>query len=161
MYKITNSLINKTFRISSIVMDTFRTFPSWSTRDTAQWKLEYSNYIHPLADYSYSQYMKSKQIIWWEYRSGRNRQKWLPEESCFESLIRHIEIVKLIKHWFDVYEYNLDGVIDWDVVPSWTKPSIPEWAIVDHKNIESELNACRFNSEAMKLYYLNWGYGVS
>lgn len=139
-------------------METFRKFETWATRDIATGKLEYSNYIHPLADYSFAEYMKSKQIIGGEYRKGNNRQKWIPEDSCFESLIRHIEIVKLIKHWFDVYECNIDWVIDWVVILKWKMSHFPEWAIVDHKNIESELNAIRFNTEAMKLYYIDGGY---
>lgn len=138
----------------------FRTFPSWSTRDTSNWKLEYANYIHPLADYDYAEYMKSKQIIGWQYRRWDNWQKWIPEESCFDSLVRHVEILKLLKHWFDVYELEKDWNIDWIVVKTWESIKTEKWTNVYKKDIKSELNAIRFNSEAMKLYYLDWWYNL-
>lgn len=129
-----------------------RTFETGATRDIATGKLEYSNYINPLADYNYAEYMKGKQYIGWEYRKGNNWQKWIPDESLFESLVRHMEIVKLIRAWYRVWECKKDWVVSWVVHKDdkWTG----EYDTVEEKNIIDELNAMRFNSEALKLYYL-------
>ena len=141
---------------------THREFNTGATRDTNKWKLQYSKYIHPLADYSFAEYMKSKQVIWWEHREGDNRQKGIPEESLFDSLVRHIEILKLLKKWHQVKEikhldWKIDLIIDEEV------PSNDKWKIVvlecENKTIEGELNAIRFNGEALKLYYIKWWYG--
>lgn len=127
-----------------------RIFDTWASRDTSDGKLEYSNYIHPLNDFNFAQYMQSKQIIWWEYRRWDNRQKWIPEESLFDSLIRHIEIVKLLRKWYDVYEKRNEN---WSVELIVKKKSEKSLDF-EQKDIISELNAIRFNSEAMKLFYL-------
>lgn len=135
-----------------------RTFDTGATRDNNNGKLEYSNFIHPLADYSFAEYMKSKQIIWGEYRRWDNWQKGIPEESLYESLIRHIETLKLLKKWYKVVELSYENNTNWIVTEGnieWEKYT--PWAKIDVKDIETELNAIRFNSEAMKLYYLdNW-----
>lgn len=137
------------------MVDSFRTFPSWSTRDTATGKLEYSNYIHPLADYSFAQYMKSKQTIWWEYRRWDNRIKWLWEESLFDSLCRHIEIVKLLQKWYYVYEIKQDWIVD--LIVSEKQQENKWYDLFEEKDLVNELNAVRFNSEALKLYKM-WLY---
>jgi hypothetical protein len=135
--------------------ETFRTFPSWSTRDVATGKLEYSNYIHPLADYSFAQYMKSKQIIGWEYRRGDNWQKWLWEESLFDSLCRHMEIIKLLQKGYYVYEIKQDWVVDLIVSD---KPQENKWYdFFEEKEMVNELNAVRFNMQWLLLYKL-WLY---
>ena len=133
-----------------------RTFDTWANRDTADWKLEYCKYINPLCDYSFSVYMNSKQIIDWEKRDGDNRQKWIPSDSLFDSLTRHIEILKLLSNWYDVYEVKKDQVVRLIVRESSSKIGIIEesFDFVEKKDIITELNAIRFNSEALKLYYL-------
>lgn len=119
-----------------------------ATRDTGNWKLEYNKYINPLCDYNFSMYMRSKQIIWWEYRDWDNRQKWLWSNSLFDSLCRHIEILKLLMKWHRVFEYK-----DWDKIQLVVDPiEISMWW--EEKQIITELNACRFNSEWMKLELL-------
>ena len=130
-------------------MENFRTFDSGATRDAADGKLEYGNYIHPLNDYSFANYMKWKQIIGGEYRRGDNWQKGIPDESLFDSLIRHIEILKLLRKGHKVIEIKVKGKID--LIIDW---EAPENAEVFEKNIIDELNAIRFNSEALKLFYL-------
>ena len=132
-----------------------RTFDTGATRDIATGKLEYSNYIHPLCDYSFSNYMKWKQIIWWEYRRGDNWQKGIPDESLFDSLVRHMEIVKLLRKWYDVWETKKEWIIELLALKEWELLLDKEYEFVEQKNIETELNAVRFNSEALKLYYLN------
>lgn len=126
-----------------------REFNSWATRDTATGKLEYANYIHPLNDFSFANYMRGKQIIDGEYRRGDNWQKGIPPESLFDSLCRHIEILKLLYKWHRVYEtktnWVVELVVDWDV---------PHTDWYESKTIENELNAIRFNSEALKLSFL-------
>lgn len=128
-----------------------RKFDTWATRDISTGKLEYSNYIHPLCDYSFSAYMRSKQIIWDEYRRGDNWQKWIPAESLFDSLIRHTETLKLLRKWYMVIETRKDWVIDWIVTWKTFDFDISDVDDYDIKDIETELNAIRFNSEALKL----------
>ena len=125
----------------------FRKFNSGATRDSSNGKLEYEWYINPLNDYSFAEYMKTKQIIWWEYRKWDNWQKWIPTSAIFPSLIRHIEILKLLYKWYKVYEYKV-----WEEVKLHVWDNPPE--LVEQKNIIQELNAIRFNTEAMKLNYL-------
>lgn len=127
-----------------------RVMKSWSTRDTAKGKLEYSWYMHPLNDYNYAMYMRSKQIIWWEYRRWNNRQQWLWFANLFESFCRHAEAVKLLIYWHDVYEYKTDQWVELIVDPIEIDPT---W---EKKELVSELNGCRFNSDWMKLEVLLW-----
>lgn len=131
-----------------------RTFDTGATRDIATGKLEYSNYIHPLCDYSFSNYMKWKQIIWWEYRRGDNWQKGIPDESLFDSLVRHMEIVKLLRKWYTVLETKKDWIIDLLVLSEWQSFNKDSYDFTEEKHLITELNAVRFNSEALKLYYL-------
>lgn len=131
-----------------------RTFDTGATRDIDDGKLEYSRYINPLADYSFAKYMLWKQIIWWEYRRGDNWQKWIPEESLFDSLIRHTEIVKLLRKWYDVIETKKDWLVELHVSKDTEMIDTSKYDFVDVKTMEQELNAIRFNTEAMKLYYI-------
>lgn len=139
-------------------MKTFRTMETWATRDNNSWKLEYQNYINPLCDYSFAQYMKWKQIIWWEYRRGDNRQKWLWKESLFESLVRHIEVLKLLYKWYRVFEVKKDWVADLIVLEKNTIFDEKSFDFCEEKNIITECNAIRFNSEALKLDILSDNY---
>ena len=91
--------------------------------------------------------MKTKQVIWGEYRKWDNRTKWIPTSATFPSLIRHIEVLKLLMKWIRVREYK----DNWEVRRAVGECNI-EWA--EEKNIIQELNACRFNVETMKLNYL-------
>jgi hypothetical protein len=125
-----------------------RTFETWATRDTANGKMEYVKYSHPLCDYSWAKYMLWKQIIDGQYRNGDNRQKWMPFDELMQSFVRHTEIVKLLYYWHTVYEER-----DGDAVHIHVDP-IEVWDDWEQKTFESELNACRFNSEAMKLQVL-------
>lgn len=139
-------------------MTDHRTFDTGATRDIDDWKLEYSRYIHPLADYSFAEYMKSKQIIWWEYRRWDNWQKWIPPESLFDSLIRHIEIVKLLYKGYNIIEVSKDWKIDLIVENKLTEINLDMYDRFDIKNLEQELNAVRFNSEALKLNIIKDGW---
>lgn len=146
---ITNETLN--------VLDkpTHRTFDTGATRDLATWKLEYSNYIHPLADFSFAEYMQSKQTIGGEYRRGDNRQKWIPPESLFDSLIRHIEIVKLLRKWLIVIETKKDWVVELVILHNPYHLKDPnDYDFWEQKDMVQELNAIRFNSEALKLSIL-------
>lgn len=131
----------------------FRTFASWATRDTSNGKLEYDKYINPLCDLSFSKYMQSKQIIGGEYRAGDNRQKGIPPESLFESLVRHVEILKLLTKWYTVAEEKVGDVVRLHVAKPWDSWAHNEW--YEYKTIIWELNAIRFNWEALKLHHLN------
>lgn len=90
--------------------------------------------------------MLSKQFINWEWREWNNWQKWLPPECLFESLCRHVEELKLLTYWYNVYEERNDWVVT-------TVLNNPKWEYVEKDFIET-LNAIRFNTEALKLYYL-------
>jgi len=129
-------------------MEKFRTFESWSTRDSAENKLEYKDYIHPLCDFSFAEYMQSKQYIGGKKRSGSNWQLWIPQDSLIDSLTRHMEILKLLEKGHRVVEYKLDG-------KTYLKVDLYELPIgaenVDWKSKVSECNAIRFNSEGYKL----------
>lgn len=126
----------------------YRITDTWATRDSAIGKLEYSKFINPQCDYSFAKYMKTKQLINGEYRPWDNWQKWLWFMNCFESFVRHTEILKLLVGWNKVYEYKQDWEIILEVNPKEVDPS---W---EEKQLETELNALRFNSEAMKLEIL-------
>lgn len=132
----------------SIQENELRRFETWATRDTSKWKLQTSKYSHPLCDYSFNTYMLSKQFINWEWREWDNWQKWIPPSSLYESLCRHIEELKLLTYWFEVFESRKD----WIVTTSLTKP---EWEDYVQKDVIETLNAIRFNTEALKLHYLN------
>lgn len=141
-------------------METFRTFDSWASRDLATWKLEWQNYSHPLNDYSFANYMKSKQIIWWEYRKGDNWQKWMPSDVLFESLVRHVEELRLLYRWYRLFETKTNWIIDMIVIPKDTVFNEEQFEFCEEKTMEMILNAIRFNSEALKLNVLSNNYMV-
>jgi len=142
-------------------MQTFRTFDSWASRDLATWKLEWQNYSHPLNDYSFANYMKSKQIIGGEYRRWDNRQNWMPSDVLFESLIRHTEELRLLYKWYRLFETKQDGVIDMIVLQKNTVFNEDAYDFCEEKTIEMVLNAIRFNWEALKLNYLSDNYIIN
>lgn len=130
--------------------ETVRKFEWGACRDGNAGKLEYGGYINPLCDYSFATYMQSKQIIWGEYRAWDNRQLWdgIPPESLYDSLVRHMEVLKLLVKGHRVWEWkDPDGVTHLDV-------SDHPLIFKEEKTIINELNAIRFNSEALKLYHL-------
>lgn len=141
-------------------MNTFRKFDTWSTRDLATGKLEWQNYSHPLNDYSFANYMKSKQIIGGEYRRGDNWQKWMPSDVLFESLVRHTEELRLLYKWYRLFETKTDWVIDMVVIPKDTVFDEDAYEFCEEKTIENILNAIRFNSEALKLSVLSDKYMI-
>lgn len=114
--------------------------------------------------------MQSKQIIWWIYRRWDNWKKWIPEESLFDSLIRHVKCLELLRDWYKVDELKLNWLIIC-VVSRWNIHHLSyiieeewewerdiervkrEWEL-STKDIVWELNAIRFNAEAIKLQYL-------
>jgi len=124
-----------------------REFETGASRDTSQGKLQTCKYSHPLCDYSFNTYMLSKQFINWEWREWDNRQKWIPPESLFESLCRHVEELKLLTYGYRVYEERNNWVVT-------TVLNDPIWEYIEKDVIET-LNAIRFNTEALKLHYLN------
>lgn len=142
-------------------MEKIRTMPSWATRNSNIGKLEYQNYSHPLCEYSFANYMKWKQIIGWEYRKWNNRQKWLGRESLFESLVRHIEIIKLLYKWYRVFETKTWDVTDLVVLQKWQILDEESFDFCEEKIMINELNALRFNSEWLKLDYLSDNYMIN
>ena len=131
---------------------TTRTFETGATRNGNKGKYEFDKYVNPINELSYAQYMKSHQVINWEYRPWDNRQKGIPFDSLFESAYRHMQTLCLLYQWYDVYEIEENGEFDWIVV-DWGEPV--EWGSNVHKkDFIEQLNAIRFNTEAMKLQYL-------
>jgi hypothetical protein len=62
-----------------------------------------------------------------------------------------MEILKLLEKGYSVTEYKKDG----KVFVTIDSCGIPDGAMnIDKKNLIGELNAIRFNSEALKLHYL-------
>jgi len=143
-------------------MSEHRTFESWASRDVAIGKMQVSKYSHPLNDYSFNAYMLSKQTIGGKFREWNNWQKWIPREALMESLCRHIEELKLLTHWYWVIEVkNKQGVttlIKQDILMDELELNAIEWQEYYEKTIEETLNAIRFNSEALKLSYLEEQY---
>jgi hypothetical protein len=134
---------------------TVRTFETWATRDIDTGKLEYSDYINPLCDYSFANFMKWKQYINWTIRAWNNWQKWIPNESLLSSLVRHTEIIKLLYQGYRVFETkDRNDVIDLKVYKTDNEIEHSWYNFVEEKTIINELNAIRFNSEALKLYYI-------
>ena len=134
-----------------------RKFETGSSRDSDKCKLKYCDYTNPLTEYSFAKYMETKQRIDWEYRSGRNRQLWIPIESLYDSLIRHVEILKLLREWYRVFEYkDKDWVTYLEVKPDWFTNK--DWR--EEKTITNELNAIHFNQNAMLLHYIKQDLGL-
>ena len=129
-------------------MSDFRTSPTGATRDTWNWKLQFSKYNNILNEFSYAKYMLSKQKIGWEYRQWDNRQKWLETRELLDSLVRHVMTVELIFAWFHVYEEKVGDT----VTLHWYEEPIDTDR--EKKNMIDELNATEFNEKALKLQYL-------
>lgn len=141
-------------------MEDFRTMPTWSTRDIATGKLEVSNYNHPLCDYSFNNYMRSKQVIGGQYRKWNNWQKGLGRESLFDSLCRHMEVLKLLYAWFRVFETKKDWVVDLIVLQKDYIFDDTAFDFCEEKDIVTECNAIRFNVSWLQLDYLSDNYIV-
>lgn len=142
-------------------MNTFRTMPSGASRDSDFWKLEVSNYSNPLCDYSFNCYMRSKQIIGGEYRKWNNRQKWLGRDSLFESMCRHVEILKLLYAGFRVFETKKDWVVDLVVLQKEHIFDDTSFDFCEEKDIITECNAIRFNICGLQLDYLSDNYSIN
>ena len=74
-----------------------RKFETGATRDTNQDKLDYEGFDSPLVTKRYAQYMHQHRIqADGSLRASDNWQKGIPKEAYMESLVRHMEGVKLI-----------------------------------------------------------------
>lgn len=133
-----------------------REFETWANRDWDMWKLQYSSYINPINDYSFAKYMLWKQYIDWEYRDWANWQKWIPEKSLIESLTRHAEAIKLLFQWYRVVETKKNWIVELFAWNDIDKINPDDFDFYEEKEIVTELNALRFNWEALKLSYLKW-----
>lgn len=135
-----------------------RTFKTWATRNGNKGKLEFHNYVNPINEFNYAQYMKWHQIINGEYRKWNNWQKGIPFDSLFESAFRHMQALWILYHGYQVHEIEKDWEYDW-VVSSETPKDFytnleNRWYKVHKKDFIEQLNAIRFNTEAMKLQLL-------
>lgn len=131
-----------------------REFETWATRNSDVWKLEFSKYVHPLNEFNFAQYMKSHQFIDGEYREGDNWTKGIPFNSLFESAYRHMQALWLMYNGYTVNETNKDWEFDWVLGTIDPEKAKEMWITYHTKNYVEQINAIRFNLEAMKLQLL-------
>lgn len=127
-----------------------RTFDTGANRDISLGKLQTSKYSNALCNFSFDRYMLSKQFINGEWREGDNRQFWIPPDSLFESLCRHIEELKLMYAWYKLVEVRDDK----GSTMQFAHEPITDGAKVIPQDIITTFNAIRFNSEALKKHFL-------
>lgn len=131
-----------------------REFKTWASRCSNQGKYEFHRFVNPLNELSFAQYMKWHQIIDGEYRRGDNWQKGIPFDSLFESAFRHMQALWLMYYGYTVNEINRDGEFDWVLGNLDPEKAKELWITYHTKEFVEQLNAIRFNTEAMKLQLL-------
>lgn len=82
-----------------------RTFASGANRNSAEGKLEYYGFSHPLVETSFAQYMHHhRKLEDGTLRDSDNWWKGFPDRVIIESLLRHIQDIKLLYAGYDVTE---------------------------------------------------------
>lgn len=136
-----------------MVKTDIRTFDSGATRDTSNGKFEYLGFMHPLNDYSFAKYMNTHRLQTdGTLRDSNNWWKGFGKENVIQSLVRHIEDLKLLYSGYYVYEKREKDNAE-RIVKKIKLATLPS----NYKEITIEecCNAIRFNSDAFKLEYLN------
>jgi hypothetical protein len=134
-----------------------RVFSSGSTRDTSEGKFEYYGFIHPLNDYSFSEYMhKHRKQSDGNLRDSNNWWKGFGKDVPLQSLVRHLEDLKLLHTGYFVYEEKKDGECR-RIVRSKKIKNLEENC--KEITLEECCNAIRFNVEAYKLEIIKEKYG--
>lgn len=155
-YQIT---INTTYMKNK---NTVRKFESGATRDTADGKLNYYGFRHPLLEQSFAYYMhEHRKQTDGSIRDANNWWKGWDKEISLQSLIRHTEDLQAINSGYLVFELRyedgsvgkeyVDGISEAnDSVKSWKEMGIAfKWVTV-----EETLNAIRFNTQSYLLQVL-------
>lgn len=86
-----------------------RTFATGANRNSAEGKLEYYGFSHPLVETSFAQYMHHHRML--EDGTLRDSDNWwkgFPERVIIESLLRHIQDIKLLYTGYKVTENGKD-----------------------------------------------------
>jgi hypothetical protein len=130
-----------------------RTFESGATRDTANGKFEYLGFIHPLNDYSFAKYMDSHRLQPdGSVRDSNNWWKGFGKDTIIQSLVRHVEDLKLLHSGFFVYEMRENNIAK-RIVKKYKIDKLPDnWKII---TIEDCCNAIRFNAEVYRIEFSN------
>jgi len=130
-----------------------RRLESGALRDTDNGKFEYFGFMHPLNDYSFAKYMhEHRKMADGSMRDSNNWWAGFGLDVCIQSLVRHIEDLKLIHAGYVVYEVR-EGSKAERVVRKNKLDELP----VGWKEITAEecCNAIRFNADAFKLETIN------
>lgn len=130
-------------------MTEIRKFKSGATRDTSNGKFDYLGFMHPLCDFSFANYMHKHRLQ--TDGSLRDANNWwggFGKDIVIQSLVRHIEDLKLLHSGFFVYEVREGNNARRVVVKNKLK-NLPKNFI--EIQLEDCCNAIRFNSEAYKL----------
>ncbi len=70
-----------------------RTFDTGATRDTAEGKLEFRGFLHPLVLERYAAYMNKNRVMKdGSKRASDNWQKGIPKAACMDSAWRHFQV---------------------------------------------------------------------
>jgi hypothetical protein len=123
-----------------------------SIRDTANGKLEYFGFMHPLCDYSFAKYMNEHRVM--ADGSLRESDNWwagFGKKVLIQSLTRHVEDLKLLHSGYHVYERR-EGASAERLVYKDKLDKLPD--NVKEITIEECLNAIRFNADSYKLEHL-------
>jgi len=129
-----------------------RKFKSGAIRSSANHKISWLGVRHPLVEKSFGEYMKRHTIT----ESGEVRQynNWWAgwsEEVSIQSLLRHVQDLECLHVGLKVYKVKLSDGEDTVVLPEPPKVLPDNWSECD---IESSLNAIRFNTGAYLLKHL-------
>ncbi len=132
-----------------------RKFTNGSTRDSADSKIHYYGFQHPLCDYSYGKYMLGHQ----KQADGKMREanNWWhgwDRSISLDSMTRHLEDLKLIHAGYYVYKKRTDMGEETIVT---IKPIDKKIVIAEKLHqvtAEEACNAIRFNTDAYKLEVL-------
>lgn len=90
-----------------------RKFNTGSTRNDKEGKLEYYGFNHPLVETSFAKYMHHHRKL--EDGSLRDSDNWwngFPEREVIESLLRHIQDIKLIYAGYKVIEKGKEVTLE-------------------------------------------------
>lgn len=130
-----------------------RKFKGGAVRDTAEGKLSYYGFRHPLVEQSFAKYMEGHQTL--PDGSKREANNWWggwSTDISLQSMIRHLEDLQALHAGYNVYEIRFkDGRVE----KSYRKDKItgfPKY-VGDVKVIDKEecLNAIKFNVNAYLL----------
>lgn len=126
-----------------------RKLDSGAVRDTDNGKFEYLGFMHPLNDYSFAKYMhEHRKMADGSLRDSNNWWAGFGLDVCIQSLVRHVEDLKMIYAGYYVYEKR-DGTKAERIVLKERLKKLPG----NYKEItvEESTNAIRFNSMAYQL----------